>query len=90
MVSLTPTERLEWLLGNEKWSQAYSSIRSLIANYESFLKKTDAHEDEIVQQILNGTFGGDYLKIDSQLGDLVRDALDAIGQKNPFHRLLVV
>ena len=44
----------------------------------------------VVQQFLDGTFGEDYLRIDSQLGDLVRDAMDAIGEKNSFHRLLVV
>ncbi len=90
MVSLTPTERLEWLLRNSRWAAAHAALKELLSRYEDFLKKTDAPEEEILQKFLDGTYGTEYLKFDTRLGDLVWHALDAIGHGNPFFRMLVV
>ena len=39
MISLTPTERLEWLLRQTDLSEAHPSIVSLLRQYEIFLDK---------------------------------------------------
>jgi predicted nucleotidyltransferase len=90
MVSLSPMERLEHLLGNNRWKSAHTNLEELLSHYEGFLKKTDAPEDDIVQQFLNGTFAPEYLKIDTRFGDLIWEALYKIGQGNQFFRMLVV
>jgi hypothetical protein len=38
MINLTPTERLDWLLGWNDLAQAPGAIRKLIAQYEQFLE----------------------------------------------------
>jgi hypothetical protein len=90
MVSITPTERLEWLLKGGRWPSAQGALEELIARYEDFLKKTDAPEDEIVKRLLDGTQDKTYLKFDNSFGGLIRDAMQAIGGKDLFLRMLMV
>jgi hypothetical protein len=54
------------------------------------LKRTDAPEDEIVKKLLDGTHSKTYLRFDNSFGDLIRDAMEAIGGKNLFLRMLIV
>lgn len=90
MVSLTPTERIEWLLTNSRWAPARPALNELLLRYEEFLRKTDAPEPEIVQKFLDGTYNSEYLRFDTRFGDLVWDALRSIGGSNPFMRMLIV
>lgn len=87
MVAQTPTERIERLLKNKRWSAARKPLDGVIARYETFLTSTDCSEDEIVKKILNGSL---TLKFDNRLGDLVRDAMESIGRENRFYRMLIV
>jgi predicted nucleotidyltransferase len=87
MVVYTPTERLEQLLKLKRWAPAHEALRELIARYESFLSSTDYKEDEIVSKIMNGSL---TLRFDNRFGDLVRDAMESVGGKNSFHRMLIV
>jgi predicted nucleotidyltransferase len=87
MVSFTPTERLEQLLKLKRWAPAHKALGELIERYEAFLTGTDYKEDEIISKILKGSL---TLKFDNRFGDLVRDAMESIGGKNRFHRMLVV
>lgn len=87
MVSHTPTERLEVLLKSARWAGAHAPLRELIDRYEEFLRSTDYPEDQIVSKLLDGSL---RLKFDNRFGDLVRDAMDSIGAKNRFHRMLLV
>jgi hypothetical protein len=80
MVSFTPTERLEQLLKLKRWAPAHKALRELIERYEAFLTSTDK-EDEIVSKILKGSL---TLKFDNRFGDLVRDAMERIGEKAAF------
>lgn len=41
MISLTPTQRLEWLLSQTELKDAHASLRGLISGYEEFLANTD-------------------------------------------------
>lgn len=87
MVSFTPTERLEQLLRFKRWASAHKALRELIEAYEAFLTITNYQEDELVRKILKGSL---TLKFDNRFGDLVRDAMESIGGKNRFYRMLVV
>jgi hypothetical protein len=87
MVSYAPTERLEWLLKSNRWTDAHGSLRELIDRYEDFLKSTDYPEKEIISKLLEGRL---TLRFDNRFGDLVRDAIQSIGGQNRFHRMLIV
>jgi len=91
MISLTPTERLEWLLSQPDLRNAHSSLRNLIRGYEEFLSNTDASEDELVSRFMDKQKRETYRESASRFGDSVFDVMDAIGKKSPhFYRLLVV
>ena len=53
MVSMSPTERLEWMLAQPELSKAATSIRTLLERYENFLRNTDAREDDLVARLLD-------------------------------------
>jgi predicted nucleotidyltransferase len=90
MVSLSPTQRLEWLLAEVVFGDAHTKIRELLKRYEDFLENTDASEEDLVKRFLNKDQSTRYFKSAYVFGDLVFDVLDAIGKRNQFHRLLVV
>jgi predicted nucleotidyltransferase len=90
MTRLTPTQRLESLLQNERLSNSHSKIRELLMSYEKFLESTDAPEKELIAQYLDHSESSDQFGTGAGLGSLVFNLLEELGQKNPFHQLLVV
>jgi len=90
MIRLTPTQRVEWLLAEPKMSRAHDKLRELIEQYELFLATTNAAEGEIVARFMNKATSNEYMSAAHRFGDLVFDAMTAIGDGNRFHRLLVV
>ncbi|QUS41154.1 hypothetical protein RPMA_21635 [Tardiphaga alba] len=90
MVLMTPTERLEWLLQQSELADAHVTIRQLLAQYEVFLKASNIGEAELVRQFQDKNVSHRYLDEAYQFGDLMFDALNQIGGRNRFHRLLVV
>jgi predicted nucleotidyltransferase len=90
VITLTPTERLEWLLGRTELARAHAAIAKLLDRYEHFLKMTNAAETELVARFMVKETSRAYLTEASEFGDLVFDALNTIGSGNRFHRLMVV
>lgn len=90
MAELTPTERLEWLLGRSRFQRSRRSVASLLSAYERFLGETDAPEDELIRRFMNRRKVQDYQRYANRLGDSVFRALEGIGGGNTFYRLLVV
>jgi hypothetical protein len=90
MISLTPTQRLEWLLLQTGLSAAHATVAALIQLYEEFLTQTDAKEEDLVTRFLDKEASSRYFLSAYRFGDLVFDLLDKIGSKTRFHRLLVV
>jgi predicted nucleotidyltransferase len=88
-ISLTPTARLEWLLGQPHCVKSHESIQNLIMQYESFLQKTDAPENELLEIFKDKEkrrhFGSKY-----DFGNAVFEVLGVIGENSLFYRLLVV
>lgn len=90
MIGLTPTERLDWLLGEKDFSHAHAGIAKLLGQYERFLDATNCDERTIVQQFMDKEKSRAYMEAAYQFGDGVFHVLNSIGAGNRFHRLLVV
>ena len=90
MIGLSPTARLEWLLQQNDCSDAHPAIQELIGRYEEFLQRTDEAEEKLVLRFMDKEQSAQMFKTASDLGNSVFDALEAIGKRNRFHRLLVV
>jgi predicted nucleotidyltransferase len=90
MIKLTPTLRLEWIIGQKQLAAAHSRVSQLLECYENFLSGTDAAEEVLVDRFLEGNKSHEYFRSANQLGDLVFEILESIGKKDRFHRLLVV
>jgi predicted nucleotidyltransferase len=91
MISITPTQRLEWLREQDYLAAAKNTIESLLKQYEEFLSKTNAKEDELIDIFMDKERSRPYFEDAYKFGDLVFRALNLIGgEDNRFHRLLVV
>ena len=90
MIGLTPTSRLEWLRNQSYLSDMHQVLDDLLAQYEQFLKTTNAREEELIEQFMDKVRATEYLEEAGKFGDLVFDALDGIGKGSRFHRLVVV
>jgi len=90
MTQLTPTLRLEWLLRRGDLAAAHDTVRELLNHYERFLAVTEHPEAELVALFLDSEKGKEHLRSANTLGDLTFAALEIIGQRSDFHRVLVV
>lgn len=89
MTQLTPTQRLEWMLNEGSCASAQPMIREVINSYESFLSSTAESEDVLVERFLDPKERAKF-KSANNLGDLVFEVFQSIGNKNRLYRLLVV
>ena len=90
VTSLTPTQRLEWLLEQSHLAKAHSALSKLMNQYDEFLRRTNAPEEQL-EEIFKDKAQYDVLfKVGNELGAYVLQALNAIGEGNIFHRLLIV
>lgn len=90
MTSLTPTQRLEWLSKQPHLARAHSALNKLMTQYDEFLRRTDAPEEDLEEIFKDKTQYDVLFKVGNELGAYVLEALNAIGEGNIFHRLLVV
>lgn len=91
MAKISPTERLEWLISQNTLSyKARKTVRELLEHYERFLEATDRPENELIQIFLDSKRSKEYSRSASTLGDLTSEALERIGQRSAFYRVLVV
>jgi hypothetical protein len=90
MTELTPTQRLEWLRGQPFVSESHQVLDDLLAQYEHFLETTNVSENALIERFMNKELSKEYMEAAGKFGDLVFDALDGIGRRSRFHRLVVV
>lgn len=90
MTQLSPTERLEWILSEAKFKDAHPAVIRLLAQYDEFLGVTNAPEDSLIATFLDKSKGGPLLADAYNFGDSMFDAIEIVGARNRFHRLLVV
>jgi len=79
MVTLTPTERIEWLAGQSEVGTARSKLEELLALYEDFLSRTDTSEGELVERFMDEAKRREYFESASRFGDLVFEVLQVFG-----------
>ncbi|MDR4485497.1 MAG: nucleotidyltransferase domain-containing protein [Nitrospirales bacterium] len=90
MVSLSPTERLEWLKGRAKFVNQSSRVDKILSLYENFLKKTDAPKKQLNERFTDRSESGKAFQEAKEFGNQVYDLLCLIGQDNKVFRFLVV
>ena len=90
MVSLTPTERLEWLQSKDAIGPVRHGIKGLLSSYENFLVNTAHPEAELVQKFLQRETSRQYFAEAADFGEQMFRVLDTVGQGKPFYRMLVV
>jgi predicted nucleotidyltransferase len=90
MITLSPTQRLEWMLAQPELAHAKETIGKLVAGYERFLANTEVSEEELVARFLDKQKKKEYWDSVFEFGDLVFAVFNAVGNGNRFHRLLVV
>jgi hypothetical protein len=88
MVSLTPTQRLEWLLGKSECKAAHADVEKIIATYEGFLQQTDAPKDDLVNKFKGDT--KQFFEGARSFGNSVFSVLQTLGADNALYRVIVV
>ena len=90
MIYLSPTDRLQNLFWQDQLMDAHGFISGLLKQYGQFLETTNYQERELVSFFMNKHKVKEYFASAYKFGDLMFDALTAIGGGSRFHRLLVV
>ena len=90
MISMTPTQRIEWMLTQGSLVEAHPKLKQLIQLYERFLESTASSEADLIAKFLDKEEGKKYLSSAYQFGDVMFETLNLIGKGSLFHRLLVV
>ncbi len=90
MVAKGPTQRLEWLLTLENLSDAHGTIEKLLGQYSQFLRNTSVGEETMLERIADRATRIEYFREADSFGSTVFDLIERVGQRSPFHRMLVV
>jgi hypothetical protein len=90
MISLTPTQRLEWMLAQSELAGAHAKIKELINGYEQFLTNIDAPLEKLLTIFADKKQSKDYMESAYKFGDSICEAMEMVGAKSRFYRVLVV
>lgn len=90
MVSLSPTERLQWLKSQTKFVTLSSQVDEIVSLYNTFLKTTDAPKNELIEMFKDRDKSHDSFKKAKEFGDHVYQLLCSMGKDNKVFRILIV
>ena len=91
MISRSPTARVEYMENyNESSREIKECLRNRLEKHNSFLQVTDAPEAKLLEQFGDRKYYVRYITEAREFGDLMFDAINLVGAKNKFHRLLLV
>jgi len=90
MVSLTPTERVEFVASELKGSEPAAWISEFLGKYERFLDITNASEAELVGLFSDDVEAHKLRDEQSDFGDLAYKILYSIGHENRLYRRLLI
>lgn len=90
MVSLSPTERIQYIASELVSGDTARSLENLIQQYEVFLEKSNAPEHELIDAFMNKDKLASFVEDASNFGDLMFESLKSVGGESEFYRLLVV
>lgn len=91
MVTLTPTDRLRWLRDNNEKTK--DVVELLLKQYDQFLATTNNTEASLLEKFSNKDEAAQLSKDATNLGSLMFDALDIVGNVEggrDFYRLIMV
>lgn len=90
MTRYTPTQRLEWLLDQSDFKHAEEKIKNLIDQYEVFLSHTSGGDDALFDIFSDPHKSSRYMEESYKFGDLMFQAMSAIGGETRLFRLILV
>jgi hypothetical protein len=90
MVSLTPTERVEFVAKQIGDSETATDIHDFLCMYEHFLDVTSDSEDELIKRFSNSGDANKLRDEQSGFGDLAYKVFHSIGQDSQFYRRIVI
>ncbi|MBF0392428.1 MAG: hypothetical protein HQL38_07080 [Alphaproteobacteria bacterium] len=90
MTKLTPTQRLEWIVDQAEFASAHEHIRVLFGQYELFLDRTGGGDEKLKEIFSDPQKGRECMEESYHFGDLMFEAMRAIGSDNRLFRLIVV
>jgi hypothetical protein len=90
MVSLTPTERVEFVASHLNGGDPSASIYEFLGKYERFLDVTNASEDDLIKLFSEDAEVHKLRDEQSDFGDLAYTILYSIGHENSLYRRLVI
>ena len=89
MIALTPTQRIEWLMGQSDVS-CRDVLQKILDQYQKFLSATNADEADLINIFLDREKSIQYREESYVFGDLVFEAINKIGNGSRLHRLIAV
>lgn len=90
MVSMTPTERVEFVADQLKGSSPADSINNFLVKYERFLEVTSASEVELIRLFSDEMEKEKLREEQSEFGDMAYTILYSIGHDNRLYRRLLI
>ena len=90
MVSLSPTERLDWLKNRTRFATLSRQVDTILSLYKTFLERTDAPKGELIEMFKAREKSDEAFQGAQEFGDRVYELLCLIGQNNKIFRFLVV
>ena len=90
MISLTPTERVEFVANQLGDHELAAPINNFLGKYERFLDVTSVSEEDLITLFSDEAEAHKLRDEQSDFGDLAYDILYSIGHKNQLYRRLVI
>lgn len=88
MTTLTPTDRLRWLLTEHSFHNVHDQVSQLIEKYGDFLKRIDQPKENLKE--LFEINSKEWIKKSYEFGDTLFYILSELGKETKFFRLIVV
>lgn len=89
IIARTPTERIEHILPSPPPAVA-AALNRMLEHYENFLEATNAPEWQLLEKMGDECARDALFASADAFGLAVFDAVEALGSKGSFHRMLVV
>ncbi|MGV1988514.1 nucleotidyltransferase domain-containing protein [Agrobacterium sp. 22-221-1] len=88
MTKMTPTDRLQWLLQEQSFSDVHDKISDLLEKYGDFLKRMDQPKEKLKELFESNS--KDWVQKSYEFGDTLFEILSALGKDTKFFRLIAV
>ena len=90
MVTLSPTQRLEWISQQPGAERVASNTEAILRIYERFLQATSEEETVLVERFMSPDEARRLVDEGNELGVAMYELLAKLGEDSDFYRLLVV